>query len=94
MSFMMKEASGLSIRFSRRKKKQIQGKGTVKHLSFEGGFYGIVADDGKHYDPLNLPPEFRVDGLRIRFTAILTDNIVSFHMWGYMVKLVLIERLL
>lgn len=84
----------MSIRSSRRYKKEIQTKGTVKYLSFEGGFYGIVGDDGKHYDPLNLPPEFRVDALRVRFTAIVTDPVVSFHMWGCIVKLVSIERLL
>jgi inhibitor of cysteine peptidase len=89
----MKGASGLSIKSSRRDKKEIHGKGTVKYLSFEGGFHGIVGDDGKHYDPLNLPQEFRVDGLQVRFTAIATDHMVSFHTWGYIVKLTSIERL-
>jgi hypothetical protein len=79
-------------------KVKIQGKGTVKYLNSEGGFYGIVGDDGNHYDPLNLPQEFRIDGLRVRFTAareraIMTDNIVSFHIWGYIVRLVSIEKL-
>jgi hypothetical protein len=71
----------------------IHGKGAVKYLSFEGGFYGIVGDDGKNYDPINMPQEFKVDGLRVQFTANLTDYL-SFHMWGYVVKLVSIERLL
>lgn len=70
-----------------------QVKGTVKYLSFEGGFYGIVGDDGRHYDPLNMPQEFRVDGLRVRFTANKTGN-VSVHMWGHVVKLDSIEKLL
>jgi len=88
----------VSIKSSRRDETKIQGKGTIKYLSFEGGFYGIVGDDGKHYDPLNLPQEFRVDGLRVRFKAtrehaIMTDSIVSFHMWGYIVKLLSIEKL-
>jgi len=91
-------ASGLTIKTSQRDKGEIRGKGTVKYLSFEGGFYGIVGDDGNHYDPLNLPQEFRVEGLRVRFKAtrdhaIMTDHMVSFHMWGYIVKLISIERL-
>jgi hypothetical protein len=69
----------------------IHGTGTVRYLSFEGGFYGIVGDDGEHYDPLNMPQEFRVDGLRVQFTANLTDY-VSFHMWGHIVKLISIEK--
>ena len=71
----------------------IHSKGTVKYLSFEGGFYGIVGDDGKNYDPINMPQEFKVDGLRVQFVANIT-NYLSFHMWGYVVKLVSIERLL
>jgi hypothetical protein len=70
----------------------IHGKGTVKYLSFEGGFYGIVGDDGKNYDPINMPQEFKVDGLRVQFTANLT-HYLSFHMWGYVVKLFSIEKL-
>jgi len=70
----------------------IHGKGTVVYLSFEGGFYGIVGDDGKNYDPINLPQEFKVDGLRVKFTANITNH-VSFHMWGYVVQLLSIERL-
>jgi hypothetical protein len=69
-----------------------QVKGTVKYLNFEGGFYGIVGDDGKHYDPLDIPQEFRVDGLRVRFTANKTSN-MSIHMWGHVVKLASIEKL-
>ena len=94
----MKRVSGLSIKSSEGDKVKIQGKGTVKYLSFEGGFYGIVGDDGKHYDPLNLPQEFKQDGLRVWFKAergqaIMTDNIATFHMWGYIVRLVSIEKL-
>jgi hypothetical protein len=70
----------------------IHGKGTVVYLGFEGGFYGIAGDDGKNYDPINMPQEFKVDGLRVRFTANLTSY-VSFHMWGYVVKLIFIEKL-
>jgi hypothetical protein len=70
----------------------IHGKGTVVYLYFEEGFYGIAGDDGKNYDPINMPQEFKVDGLRVQFTANLT-HYMSFHMWGYVVRLFSIERL-
>jgi len=70
----------------------IHGKGTVVYLSFEDGFYGIVGDDGENYDPINMPQEVKVDGLRVQFTANLKDHL-SYHMWGYVVKLFSIERL-
>jgi hypothetical protein len=68
------------------------GTGTVRYISLEGGFYGIVGDDGKNYDPINMPQEFKIDGLRVQFTANLTDY-ASYHMWGYVVKLISIEKL-
>jgi len=88
----------LSVKSSESEAVKIQGKGTVKYLSFEGGFHGIVGDDGRNYDPLNMPPDFRVDGLRVRFAAergqaIMSDSPATFHMWGYIVRLVSIERL-
>lgn len=33
--------------------------GVVKHIELEGGFFGIVGDDGQKYDPVNLPAEFK-----------------------------------
>ena len=67
--------------------------GTVVFLSFEGGFYGIKGDDGKNYDPANLPEEFRKDGLRVQFEAKRPTRQASFHMWGVIVELVHIQKL-
>jgi hypothetical protein len=67
--------------------------GTVVFLSFEGGFYGIKGDDGRSYDPINLPEDFRVDGLRVRFEAKGLTGQASFHMWGIMVELIHIQKL-
>ena len=71
----------------------IKGTGTVVYLSFEGGFYGITGDDGKHYDPTNLSPEFQKDGLRVRFEAKELQGRASVHMWGTIVELVAIHKL-
>jgi len=67
--------------------------GTVVFLSFEGGFYGIKGDDGRNYDPTNLPQEFQKDGTRVRFEAKELPGRASVHMWGTIVELVLIQKL-
>jgi hypothetical protein len=67
--------------------------GTVVFLSFEGGFYSITGDNGKHYDPTNLFPEFQKDGLRVRFEAKELQGRASVHMWGTIVELVAIHKL-
>jgi inhibitor of cysteine peptidase len=67
--------------------------GTIVFVSLEGGFYGIKGDDGKNYDPTNLPQEFQKDALRVRFEARELPNRASVHMWGAIVELVTIQKL-
>jgi hypothetical protein len=66
--------------------------GTVKHLRFEGGFYGIVGSDGAKYDPVNLPKEFQKDGLQVRFQVKEKKGMMGIHMWGKIVEIVKIEH--
>ena len=67
--------------------------GTVRYLDFEGGFYGLVADDGEKYDPVNLPKEYKQDGLRVKFQVTEKKGMVGFRMWGKIVEVVEIETL-
>ena len=71
----------------------VEGKGTVVFVKVEGGFYGIVGDDGNYYDPVNLPKEFQQDSLRIYFKANYAKSLVSFHMWGKLVEIKEIRKL-
>ncbi len=66
--------------------------GTVVYIGLEGGFFGIIDDHDRHWDPSNLPTEFQVDSLRVRFEGIITDR-ATFHMWGRTVELTAIKRL-
>ncbi len=60
-------------------------KGVVARIPLEGGFYGIIAD-GKNYDPINLPDEFKRDGIQVSFTYTV-KNISGFHQWGTIIEL-------
>ncbi|HEX9976220.1 MAG TPA: hypothetical protein VGA82_03125 [Dehalococcoidales bacterium] len=71
----------------------ISGTGTVKFVELEGGFYGIVGDDGKKYDPINLTQTYEEDGLRVRFEARIRQDIASIHMWGTIIELTKVETL-
>lgn len=71
----------------------VSGIGTIRFLKLEGGFYGIVSDDGEYYDPVNLNGEFKVNGLRVRFEAAIIHDVLTFHMWGSLVSIRTIERL-
>jgi inhibitor of cysteine peptidase len=67
--------------------------GTVTHQDLEGGFFGIIGDDGKKYDPLNLDAKYQKDGLRVAFQATEAQGMVSIHMWGTVVNLDFIEEI-
>lgn len=71
----------------------IEATGTVQYIEVEGGFYGLVADDGTKYDPSGLPDGFQEDGLRVAFSAEPRENVLTSRMWGQVVRLIEIERL-
>ncbi|MBN1362261.1 MAG: hypothetical protein JW993_16825 [Sedimentisphaerales bacterium] len=66
--------------------------GTVRHIPLEGGFYGIEADNNRRYDPVNLPDEFKQDGLPVACRVRILRSRASFHMWGQLVEIVDIRR--
>ncbi|MEA3488783.1 MAG: hypothetical protein U9R44_00370 [Candidatus Omnitrophota bacterium] len=46
-----------------------------------------MADDGRKFDPINLPEKFKKDGLRVRGKLRPRDDLAGFHMWGQMVEI-------
>lgn len=69
----------------------ISGTGTIRFLEFEGGFYGIVSDDGHRYDAGQLDSKFQKDGMRVKFVVRERSNVMSFRMWGKVVEVVSLE---
>lgn len=61
--------------------------GQVDCTTIEGGFYGIIGDDGIKYQPTNLPRKFKKQGLSLKFDAKSKDNMVSAFQWGTIVEL-------
>ncbi len=68
--------------------------GKVMHVSIEGGFWGLISDEGAKYDPGTLPPSYREEGLRVRVKAKILRDVVTFRMWGQRVELLQIERMM
>jgi len=62
--------------------------GTVKYVTIEGGFFAIVGDDGRKYDPVNLPDDLKKDGLKVQGTARLKEDAISIHMYGPIIEIV------
>ena len=67
--------------------------GTIHHINLEGGFWGIIGDDGTKYNPVNLPPEYQKEGLRVEITAEKIEKGVSIQMWGQMIRILKIKQI-
>jgi hypothetical protein len=64
----------------------MQIKGQVKYQEIEGGFWGIVGDDGAKYVPVEgFPDSFKKDGLKI-MTEVEIVHMIGTSMWGQYVK--------
>jgi hypothetical protein len=63
-------------------------EGTVKYIDLEGGFYGIVTDDGKEYSPISLASRYQTDGLQVRVRALPVTDQVNTHQWGTLIKII------
>jgi len=74
-------------------KDTITGTGTIRYQEIEGGFYGIVSDDGQRYYAGTLDEQFRQDGLRVKFVLRERTGVMSMVMWGLIVEVVSMELL-
>ena len=64
----------------------------VEFLNVEGGCWTIEVSEHVHYLPLNLPQEFRQDGLRVRAEILRRDDYGSTCMVGPVVEVLSIRR--
>lgn len=80
-------ADPVRVGFVSRQGDQVSGTGAVQWFTIEGGFFAIRGDDGKVYDPMNLPAAFGRDGARVRFEGRIRSDMGSFHMVGEIVEL-------
>src|SRR6266508_1696153 len=72
----------------------VRVNGTVRHFSFEGGFWAVRGDDSTTYDTVGgLPPGFQEDGLRVFLGAKVRSDLGGIHQAGPIVEIITIRRL-
>lgn len=67
--------------------------GTIVYNNFEGGFYGIEADNGNQYLPVNLPEQLKYPGRKVKLEIVPAD-VVSMLMWGEPVRIISFSTLM
>jgi hypothetical protein len=71
---------------------QMEISGVVRYYELEGGFYGIRTEEGESYNPINLPAEFRQDGLPVWAKVRLRNDMMSIHQAGPLVEIIDIRK--
>jgi len=68
-------------------KDTLEIRGTVVFRDLEGGFFAIESEDGKTYEPLDLPEAFQKDGLKVMATVRVRKDVGSIRMAGDIVDI-------
>lgn len=68
-------------------------RGTILYIELEGGFYGIISDNGKHLDPINLKNDFKHHGLQVWLSYKERADLAFFHMWVTLIEIIQIEKI-
>ena len=51
-------------------------------MNLEGGFFGLVSNEGKHWLPLNLNKEFQQHGAVIKVKGNPVKGMMTIQQWG------------
>lgn len=64
---------------------------TVKHLNFEGGFYGLVSSKGDKLLPMNLAKKYQLEGTQLKVKGQLIKDMMTIQQWGQPFKITDVE---
>ena len=62
--------------------KQVSFTANVKYMNLEGGFFGLISKENKHWLPMNLKQDFQQDGAIIKVTGHVIKNVITIQQWG------------
>jgi heat shock protein HslJ len=66
----------------------VSGEGTIRFIEMDGGFFGIVTNDGENYRPDNLPAAMKINGTWIRFEGVVRASATDSGTWGIPISLI------
>ena len=55
---------------------------TVVYKTVENGFYALDADNGRRFQPLNLPQAMRVHGTRVKVAGVIKQDMATTANYG------------
>ena len=67
---------------------EIQIEGKVAYQDLGTGFWGIIANDGSKWRPVNMPASLQKEGLSVSIKAEEQKEAFSIFMWGKSIKII------
>ena len=64
---------------------------SVRFANLEGGCWIQEVAEGVNYEPMNLPDQFRRDGLKVQVDVQRRDDVASYRMVGRIVEILAIH---
>lgn len=65
----------------------ISEAGQIRFVNLDEGFFGIIGEDGRKFEPINLAENFKINRQNITFRAKARPDILTTHMWGMPVEI-------
>ena len=62
-------------------------KCTSTYVELEGGFWGLIDQEGNQYKPIHFYEQLKTPNIQFKISMKQVD-IMSFHMWGMDVKII------
>lgn len=63
-------------------------KGKANYIDLSGGFWGIIADDGKKFRAVNMPEQFKAKDYLVDCLAEVVDMDFDIFMWGKPIRII------
>jgi len=85
-------ASAIRIEAEADRSNAVEIDGIIRFHQLEGGFFAIQSREGETYNAINLPEEFRQDGLPVWAKVRIRHDMMGIHQTGQLVEIVQIKR--
>ncbi len=64
---------------------------TVKYFDLEGGFFGLITEDGQRFLPTNLKRDFRQQDAVVKFQGVIKPTTKTIQQWGTPIRIIKME---
>ncbi len=61
--------------------------GEIRYQDIATGTWSLIAEDGQTYELMSPPPEITEDGMKVKITGVVRDDIMTMAMIGPVIEI-------